>query len=91
MSAFTAEQLDLVEPAYLELDDSGGGEIVFGALQASLECSSAADGADFDWLGLDDGDEVNGTGSITLMTDGTIKGEFVYDNGDETTLKARPW
>jgi hypothetical protein len=29
--------------------------------------------------------------SVTLMPDGTLEGEFAYDNGDESTLKARPW
>ena len=35
MSAFEADHLDLVEPAYIALDGKGRGEIVFGALRAS--------------------------------------------------------
>jgi len=30
--------LDLVEPAYIRFDENGRGEMVFGALQAGLEC-----------------------------------------------------
>lgn len=57
MSAFVAEHLDLVEPADIERAGKGGGQIVFGALQAGLECNSVVDAADFDWFGFDEGDD----------------------------------
>ncbi len=91
MSAFAADHLDLCEPAYIVLDGKGGGEIAFGALTATLECGTAADAADFDWYGFDEGDEVRGDGFVELQPDGSLEGEFAYDNGDESTLKARPW
>ena len=50
-----------------------------------------AEAADFDWHGFDEGDEVNGDGFVELQPDGSLEGEFAYDNGDESTLKARPW
>jgi hypothetical protein len=37
------------------------------------------------------GDEVTGEGWLELQSDGTLIGEFAYDNGDESTLKALPW
>ena len=91
MSAWEADHLDLVAPAYITLDGEGGGEIVFGALRATLECGVASDAADFDWHGFDDMDQVTGNGSVELQADGSREGEFAYDNGDESTLKARPW
>lgn len=91
MSAFETDHLNLVEPAYIALDGKGGGEIVFGALRATLECGVATDSADFDWCGFDEMDEVTGNGSVELQADGSLKGEFAYDNGDESTLKAKPW
>ena len=91
MSAFEADHLDLVEPAYIALDGKGRGEIVFGARRATLECSAVSDAADFDWHGFDEMDEVTGNGSVELQADGSLEGEFAYDNGDESTLKAKPW
>ena len=91
MPAWTADHLNLVERAYIELDGKGRGEIVFGALRATLECSTTADAVDFDWHGFDEGDEVNGDGFAELQPDGSLEGEFAYHNGDESTLKAKPW
>jgi hypothetical protein len=91
MSAFTADHLDICEPAYIMLDGKGGGEIAFGALTATLECSVAMDATDFDWHGSDEGDEVRGDGFVELLPDGSLEGELAYDNGDESSLKARPW
>jgi hypothetical protein len=59
--------------------------------QARHVQTQAADAADFDWHGFDEGDEVNGDGFVELQPDGSLEGEFAYDNGDESTLKARPW
>ena len=91
MSAWEADHLDLVEPAYIALDGKGRGEIVFGALRATLGCGVASDEADFDWHGFDEMDEVTGNGSVELQADGSLEGEFAYDNGDESTLTAKPW
>ena len=82
--------LDVAAPAYIELDGRGGGEIVFNALTATLDCTLATDAADFDWHGSDEGDEVRGDGFVELQPDGSLEGEFAYDNGDDSTLKARP-
>lgn len=38
MKSSKPKSLNLVEPAYIALDGKGGGEIVFGALRATLEC-----------------------------------------------------
>lgn len=91
MSAFETDHLDLVEPAYIALDGKGRGEIVFGALRATLECGVASDAADFDWHGFDEMDEVTGNGSVELQPNGSLDGEFAYDNGDESSLNAKPW
>ncbi|EJW09307.1 hypothetical protein A33M_1651 [Rhodovulum sp. PH10] len=79
--------LDVTAPAYIALDGRGGGEIVFNALTATLDCTIATDAADFDWHGSD---EVRGDGFVELQLDGSLEGEFAYDNGDDSTLKARP-
>jgi hypothetical protein len=72
-------------------DNQGlGGEIAFGALEASLEVEYARDSIGFQWAGCEEGDEVEGNGTTELFDDGTIEIEFAYRNGDEAVLKAKP-
>ncbi|HEV8712772.1 MAG TPA: hypothetical protein VGX03_08105 [Candidatus Binatia bacterium] len=62
-----------------------------GALTATLDCATTPGGVDFDWHGFDEGDKVAGEGWAELQSDGSLIGEFAYDSGDESTLKALPW
>jgi hypothetical protein len=81
--------LDLSGPAMLTITAQGG-EIALGALEASLEVEYARDPIGFRWAGCEEGDEVEGEGTVELLADGTIEIEFAYDNGDEAVLKAKP-
>ena len=58
LSAWDADYLDLVAPAFIEFGRQGDGEMRFGALEAALECSYAQTSLDFTWHGSDEGDEV---------------------------------
>ena len=86
-----ADHLDLVAPAYIVFDGKGRGEFAFGALTATLEAAFTPSGADFEWHGFDEGDEISGGGWAELEDDGSITGEITFHNGDETTYRARPW
>lgn len=72
------------------LEARGGGEIVFNALIATLDFTTATDAADFDWHGSDESEEVRGDGFVELQLDDSLEGEFAYDNGDDSTLEAKP-
>ena len=50
------EHLDLCGPAFLRIDATGQGDMVFGALDASLDCGFTPAGIDFEWNGADEGD-----------------------------------
>jgi hypothetical protein len=80
--------LDLCGPATFTITAQGG-EIAFGAMQASLEVGYARDSVDFRWYGSDDADQVEGDGIAELLDDRTIEIEFSYDNGDDAVLKAK--
>ena len=89
-------EADLWDRAYLTLGGPAtltitaqGGEIAFGALEATFSIAYARDSIDFRWHGADEGDEVAGEGSAELLDDGTLEIEFSYDNGDEAVLKAK--
>jgi hypothetical protein len=90
MPTWPADHLDIAGPAYIAFDGEGHGELAFGALTATLDCATTPSGVDFDWAGFDEGDEVTGEGWVELQSDGSLIGEFAYDNGDQSTLKAMP-
>ena len=83
--------LDLVEAAYIEIDERGQGEMTFGTMTAALDCAYTPSGFDFTWDGADEGDQVSGDGWAELQDDGSLLGEISYRNGDETSFKAAPW
>lgn len=81
--------LDLCGPATIVIQANGGGEIVFGALEAALDIEYGRSSIDFTWNGADGMDQVEGEGSAELLDDGSIEIEFAYRNGDEAVLKAK--
>ena len=58
--------LDLCGPATLMIT-ARGGEIAFGALQASLEVEYARDSIGFPWTGCEQGDQVESKGAAELL------------------------
>jgi hypothetical protein len=50
-----------------------------------------SDAVGFDWQEFDEMGEVKGDGFAELQLNGIIEGEFAYDNGDQSTLRARRW
>ena len=91
MEAFDEDYPDLAEPAYIEIDEHGLGDMAFGALTAALDCAYTPSGVDFTWDGADEGDQVCGDGWAELQPDGSLLGEISWRNGDETAFKAVPW
>jgi hypothetical protein len=91
MEAFDEDYPDLAEPAYIEIDERGLGEMAFGALTAALDCAYTQSGFDFTWDGSDEGDQVSGDGWVELQPDRSLLGEISWRNGDETGFKAVPW
>lgn len=80
--------LDLCGPAALTITAQGG-EIAFGAMEASLHIAYTRDSIDFRWYAVDEGDQVEGEGTAELLDDGTLEIEFSYFNGDEAVLKGK--
>lgn len=83
------DYFDLVEPATMTIQADGPGDIVFGAVQDSLDVDYAGPIVLFTWAGFDEMDEVSGSGSAALLDDGTVEIEFAYHLGDGAVLKAQ--
>jgi hypothetical protein len=91
-SNWSAEDLDLVGPAYIVFERGGSGEMQLVAMEATLDHRvSQRDGdwlLEFSWLGFDEGDEVSGRGSVRI--DGEVlKGELFIHQGDSSTFVAK--
>jgi hypothetical protein len=82
------DYLDLCGPATMTIGANNHGEIVFGAMQASLDLGYSPSMVFFTWAGFDEMDEVNGDGDAELISDGSIEITFSYHNGDEAILTA---
>ena len=86
------EALDLVEPAYFELDDSGRGCFGFIAVEGDLDYRYAeVDGyprVDFTWEGTDECDARSGRGWAQVEPDGTLRGHIFFHGGDDSGFLA---
>src|SRR5258707_7141924 len=82
------DYLDLVDPAYLRIDDDGRGEFAFGVVNAAMELEYSRTAVFFRWSGFDEGDEITGSGSAELEDGGTLEIEISFDNGDDAILLA---
>jgi hypothetical protein len=85
------EFLDMMEPACILFDGTGGGEFAFGCVTGQLHCRDTEEGADFTWQGNDEMDEARGDGWAQLQPDGTLSGEIRFHNGDDSNFTAQPW
>ena len=83
------DYLDLVEPAFINIDRGGRGELAFGVVNASLDLEYSRTMVFFTFEGFDEGDEVSGSGSAELQDDGTLEIEIAFHLGDEAILKAQ--
>jgi hypothetical protein len=88
---WAANDLDLVEKAYIRFDADGSGEFKFICVAGGMDCGFSPSGADFTWQGFDEMDEASGSGEAEIGDDGILTIEIAFHNGDEATLKARPW
>lgn len=83
------DYLDLVEPATITIRADGHGEIVLGAMHASLDVEYARSMVFFTCAGFDEMDGVSGSGSAELLHDGTVEIEFACYLCDEAVLKTQ--
>ena len=78
------DYLDLVEPAFIQVDRDGSGEFVFGAVTGQPDCRHDKAGAAFTWHGQDEMDEVSSRGHVKRKSDGKIAGHLYRHLGDDS-------
>jgi hypothetical protein len=94
MDLWDGAALDLVEPAFLEIE-SQEGRMRFVAVTACLdiryEARAGGPVAEFSWEGVDSGDQRSGRGWIAPGTAGRLVGHLHFHMGDDTGFVCEPW
>ena len=60
-------------------------------MNGTFDCAYGERTIFFTWVGFDETDEVNGSGSAELEDDGTLSLEISFHLGDDAEFKARRW
>lgn len=90
MPDYEADFPDMMEPAYILFDKSGG-EFAFGCVTGAIHGIANSDTIEFTWPGNDEMDEASGSGWAELQEDGTLHGQICFHGADEADFIARPW
>jgi hypothetical protein len=91
MPDYTADFLDMVEPAYILFDGEGGGEFAFGCVTGAIHGAGDTNAVEFSWIGNDEMDEAQGDGWAELQASGSLNGQISFRGGDEANFIAKPW
>lgn len=75
--------------AFIKLKTNNMGNFQFGPVTASFYGNMYEKKFEFNFKGSDECDETSGSGWITLKNENTIKGEFRFFQGDNSTFLAR--
>lgn len=92
MDNWYQEDVDLVQPGFIEFDADRLGSLGFIAVEGSLDYRVAdhegRPGAEFTWQGFDDDNEASGRGWVAINPDGTLEGHIYFHLGDESGFRA---
>ena len=91
MDLWDREDLDLVAPAFIEIQPDRTGSFGFIVVSGNMDWRS--EGIDrrrveFSWDGTDEGDPVSGRGWAALQDDGSLGGRIYFHLGDASSFRA---
>ena len=89
MPDYEPDFLDMMGPAYI-LFDKTGGEFAFGCVTGAIHGTVEGVAVEFTWYGNDEMDEACGDGWAELQADGTLEGQICFHSGDEAAFIAKP-
>ena len=92
MDLWDLEDIDLIEPAFIEFDQDRTGHFRFIAVEGFMDWRYGRPRerpcVEFTWEGDDDGDRANGRGWVTLEPDGSLRGHIYFHLGDDSGFRA---
>jgi len=92
MDLWDLEDIDLVEPAFIEFSQDRTGHFGFIAVQGYMDWRPGSTRerprVEFTWEGDDEGDRASGRGWVTLEPDGSLRGHIYFHLGDDSAFRA---
>jgi hypothetical protein len=92
MDQFEQDYVNAEDQAFIEFDESGGGELHFGYVQGDMDCRlTTRDGEpaiEWSWEGNDEMDPSTGRGWALLKAD-ELHGIVFFHQGDESGFVAK--
>jgi hypothetical protein len=92
MSDYDSDDIDLIEPGFVEFDEDGMGEFGFVAASGQIDYrETERDGrvaVEFTWEGVDEGDSVSGRGWAVLLDETQVEGRLFFHLGDDSSFRA---
>ncbi len=92
MDLWDLEDIDLMEPAFIEFGQDLGGHFRFIAVEGWMDCRPGRvqqrPGVEFTWEGDDEGDRASGRGWAALERDGSLRGHIYFHLGDDSGFRA---
>ena len=93
MSNWDKDYVDEVALARVVIKANGDGTLVFGHVQAELDCRmddvGVAEHLAFTFAGSDENEETSGRGWAVAITKNRLEGEVYFHLGDYSTFNAR--
>jgi hypothetical protein len=92
MELWDSDAIDLLGPAFIEINADGTGTFQFIAVQGNLDCHFNKPGDDpaveFSWDGNDECDPASGRGLANISPDGSLHGRVFFHMGDDSDFTA---
>ena len=89
MELWQADYFNMEVQAFIEIDEKAGtGEFQFGLVSGSIDGELAKDKFKFTWDGVDECDEVSGSGWVKLKEPDILEGAFKIHQGDKSKFLA---
>lgn len=93
MDSWGREDIDLIEPGFIEFPKGQQGEFGFIAVHGWMDCrwvgNKGRPGVEFSWEGNDEGDAVGGRGWAAMVDAQTIKGRIQFRGGEGSGFQAK--
>ena len=94
MDLWDRDAVDLVGPAFIEINSDGTGHFRFIAVEGNLDCRHTEPGhrpaLEFTWEGNDEDDHASGRGWIQLDRDDSLRGHIFIHGADNSGFRAVP-
>ncbi len=90
MDLWDRDAIDLLGPAFIDLDADGSGCFRFIAVEGDIDARLVgSDGrVEFSWDGNDECDPAFGRGWVQLEADGSLRGRIFFHGGDDSAFLA---